>query len=153
VETTEICDGNDNDCDGDTDEADATGCTTYYKDEDRDTYGSAESACLCVAAEPFDATNHLDCCDTDDKAKPGQVGFFTNENNCESWDYNCDETMTGEHGPIGYCGGDWFCKDNMVEGWLNNNPECGEVAAYITDCKWNASGCEATTKQRTQGCR
>jgi len=49
----EICNGEDDDCDGEIDEDGAVGCTRYYKDADGDGYGvTEESHCTCMR-EPF----------------------------------------------------------------------------------------------------
>ena len=70
---TEVCDGVDNDCDGDTDElaSDAVFC---YPDLDADGYGDpagpAVLRCACAGDESQDAT---DCDDGERYANPGEV--------------------------------------------------------------------------------
>ncbi len=61
----EVCgDGKDNDMDGEVDEAGASGCTTYYRDDDGDGYGRDDDwQCLCVAAAPYTAVQAGDCDD------------------------------------------------------------------------------------------
>jgi len=94
----EICDGKDNDCDGQTDEGEGlAGCTTYYRDADGDTYGDASrpGRCLCGAgASPwtdYTATAPNDCDDTDDTIHPGA------EEICDGEDNDCDgQTDEGE---------------------------------------------------------
>ena len=45
---TESCNALDDDCDGLTDEENATGCTVYYEDKDEDEFGISSSAhCIC----------------------------------------------------------------------------------------------------------
>jgi hypothetical protein len=69
---TEKCDGKDNDCDGQIDEEGATGCTTYYKDSDGDTYGvNGDTKCLCTSAPPYTANQGGDSDDTDPGINPG----------------------------------------------------------------------------------
>jgi hypothetical protein len=61
----EICDGKDNDCDGQIDEQGAKGCRTYYMDSDGDGYGTSDSRCLCNPSRYYRATISGDCDDTD----------------------------------------------------------------------------------------
>jgi len=94
----EICDGKDNDCDGQTDEGEGlAGCTTYYRDTDGDTYGDASlpGKCLCSAgASPwtdYTATVQNDCDDSDDDIHPGACEV------CDGEDNDCDgQTDEGE---------------------------------------------------------
>jgi hypothetical protein len=67
----EVCGGADEDCDGEIDEAGASGEVTWYADADADTYGDGRLAVLaCGAVEGFvaDAT---DCDDDDATIHPG----------------------------------------------------------------------------------
>ena len=86
----EVCDGADNDCDGETDEDDATDVSTFYEDADSDGYGNAEStADACEAPSGFvdDAT---DCDDAEAQANPGL------EEQCDDGiDNDCDGTDNG----------------------------------------------------------
>ncbi len=65
---TEVCDEKDNDCDGDTDEGVTT---TYYHDNDQDTFGDpndSQEAC----SPPFrHVLDNTDCDDYDDNTFPG----------------------------------------------------------------------------------
>jgi len=154
-DTTENkCDGKDNDCDGlrdEADEADPEGCTEYYKDEDGDTYGTDESKCLCAAEKPFDATRGGDCCDSDDRAKPGQEIYFTDRNRCEYWDYDCNRTDNLQYTSVGKCNGS-PCDKKADIGWVGTVPGCGETGTFLTTCYYDW-GCEEETEQRTQGCK
>jgi hypothetical protein len=69
---TEVCNGIDDDCDGQTDDEGATGCTTYYKDADADTYGvTGDARCLCAASGNYTATRGGDCGDSNASVHPG----------------------------------------------------------------------------------
>jgi hypothetical protein len=63
----ESCDGEDDDCDGQTDEVGSVGCTNRFKDSDGDGQGAKGSApvCLCAASPStsFTADNAQDCND------------------------------------------------------------------------------------------
>ena len=84
----EVCDGIDNNCDGNSDDASAQDASTWYLDGDGDGYGesaSAEVACNApVGYSLFDG----DCDDTDPSFHPG-----ASEPDCtDPNDYNCDNT-------------------------------------------------------------
>lgn len=66
----EICDGEDNNCDGQTDN-DAVDCKTYYYDSDGDGYGSEISKCLCAPAGKLTAAKSGDCNDENKDIYPG----------------------------------------------------------------------------------
>ncbi|MEY3014477.1 MAG: hypothetical protein RIT45_3212 [Pseudomonadota bacterium] len=59
----EVCDGDDNDCDGETDEDGALGCKVFYPDGDNDGSGIGSGQCLCANPGPGYATTGGDCND------------------------------------------------------------------------------------------
>ena len=62
----EVCgDALDNDCNGEIDERNASGCSEWYRDDDGDGSGATASACLCEAAAPYSAALADDCDDSD----------------------------------------------------------------------------------------
>ncbi|MCB9737283.1 MAG: PQQ-binding-like beta-propeller repeat protein [Deltaproteobacteria bacterium] len=82
---TEQCDMLDNDCDGQTDEIGAEGCTVWYRDSDGDDYGVlADSRCLCAAAAPYDAAVAGDCNDAATTIHPNAA------ESCNGKDDDCD---------------------------------------------------------------
>jgi hypothetical protein len=85
---TEVCDGIDNDCDGDTDDADnsVTGQETWYGDGDSDGYGDPSS--IELACEQPDGTveNSEDCDDNDSDVHPDATEI------CDDQDNDCDGT-------------------------------------------------------------
>ncbi len=87
--SNEVCDGLDNDCDGDTDPADTEDCSVFYFDGDSDSYGKADSsACLCEASSPYTAEVAGDCNDDSDSVNPGVDEDCLNE-----VDDNCNEEV------------------------------------------------------------
>jgi len=86
VAQVESCNGKDDDCDGVTDEANASDCTTWYRDNDADTWGGTETACLCAAdtAGHFTATRGGDCNDALAAVNPDAA------ETCNGKDDDCD---------------------------------------------------------------
>jgi formylglycine-generating enzyme required for sulfatase activity len=106
-DVVETCGGGDEDCDGKTDEADAEGCTTYYKDKDTDGYGLDLAACLCQPFGQFTAVQNGDCNDQNIAVHPGakvcgidadcdqsllDAGESCDDGNADDWDgcWDCD---------------------------------------------------------------
>ena len=72
---TELCNGVDDDCDGDADEDDAADAQTWYVDDDEDTYGDpANSTASCEAPSGY-VGNDDDCDDTDGTLNPETVWY------------------------------------------------------------------------------
>jgi hypothetical protein len=67
---TEVCNGEDDDCDGLADNPPISGDTLWYPDVDRDGFGDASADGLCEP-EPGFVSNNLDCGDGDAEVKPG----------------------------------------------------------------------------------
>lgn len=85
---SEICDANDNDCDGSTDE-EATDMRTFYQDADNDGYGNASvtaQACFAVSDGSY-VSDSTDCDDTSSNTYPGASEL------CDSEDNDCDGVM------------------------------------------------------------
>jgi hypothetical protein len=62
----------------------------YCQDADGDGYGICPN-CGIAAGCTYDGN---DCCDSDSRAKPGQTTYYTSANNCGSWDYDCNGTIS-----------------------------------------------------------
>jgi hypothetical protein len=123
---TELCDGIDNNCDGEIDE----GFTflDYYADADMDGFGNPDdiiSACEQAIGYVLDNT---DCDDTDANVNPGATEL------CDGIDNNCDDEIDE-----GFTFLDYYA-DNDMDGF--GNPDglinaCEQPAGYVldnTDC-------------------
>ena len=67
----EICgNGLDDNCNGEQDEQNASGCTNYFSDLDNDTYGTGSPKCLCAPDGAFKALLGGDCNDGDINVNP-----------------------------------------------------------------------------------
>ncbi len=91
---SEICNGEDDNCNSQTDEAGAQGCTLFYRDQDADGYGdvSFDAQCLCSASGLWTATVSGDCADSNPNRNPGATEV------CNGVDDNCDDAI--DSGPI-----------------------------------------------------
>jgi hypothetical protein len=85
---TEVCDGADNDCNGEIDD-DATDAVTFYADADGDGFGDAATPVMaCEEAEGVTADD-TDCDDTAATAYPGADEI------CDGLDNSCDGETDG----------------------------------------------------------
>ncbi|MCB9746047.1 MAG: hypothetical protein H6740_25960 [Alphaproteobacteria bacterium] len=103
---TELCNGQDDDCDGQSDEADAADAATWYRDADADGYGSpdhAQTACEapvgyvsddgdCDDLEPLAWTGATESCDEVDNDCDGD----TDEGVSTTWTYDYDGDGYGD---------------------------------------------------------
>ena len=81
--TAEVCDGEDNDCDGEVDEPGAADCNELFPDTDGDGFGGPEAVCVC--GQPAGLVNNgADCDDGDPMVRP-----FSQES-CDGVDQDCD---------------------------------------------------------------
>ena len=120
----ESCNGYDDDCDGQTDEGDATDATVWYADADSDGFGDANSttnSCDQPSGFTLDST---DCDDTDSDVNPAASEV------CNGEDDNCDGQVDGSDSvdsSLSYLDtdGDGFGDDNNV------NDGCNTPNGYV----------------------
>jgi len=127
----ELCDGDDNDCDGEVDETPAIDATTWYVDADGDGYGTEDDVITDECLQPSGYSPDLgDCDDADANTYPGALEY------CDGHDDNCDgfvdEATAVDVVP-------WY-EDNDNDGYGNAaivTHECYEPSGYTSvsgDC-------------------
>ncbi len=121
---TEVCNGIDDNCDGQIDEGGVK--ITYYSDGDADGYGNPRvSEQACAAPDGFVADN-TDCDDTNGAVNPGETEI------CNGIDDNCDGTID-EAGATGET--TWY-QDADGDGYGNaavSITACTAPAGYVAD--------------------
>jgi hypothetical protein len=80
---TEVCDGKDNDCDGQVDEGTAQS-VTFYRDVDGDGFGNASTSVVACTAPAGYVPDNTDCNDNDAAVRPGAAEV------CDGRDNDCD---------------------------------------------------------------
>lgn len=135
----ELCDGDDNDCDGTVDE-DAIDALEWYADTDGDGFGDAASVSLSCSAVAGSVADASDCDDTDAGVSPDALEL------CNGVDDNCDGA-TDEATALD--AGTWYA-DADADGY-------GEAATSVVDCSapagWlaDASDCDDTAADVNPG--
>jgi len=139
----EICDGQDNNCDGLVDDADpnVTGQNTYYADSDGDGFGDAgNSISRCASAPPSGYSVYdTDCDDNDADNYPGNVETCDGQdNNCDGLVDDADPNVTGQNTYYTDSDGDGFgSPTNTIQacmlpsGYSTNNLDCNDNIASI----------------------
>ena len=151
----EICVPGDENCNGIVNENGALGCANFYKDEDKDGFGTGEFQCLCKPEFPFNSLQTGDCYDQNDIARPGQANWFNQHRGDGSYDYNCDGNQERESAIAGgNCSDDLlgFCSATQ-KGFKGGIPSCGVYGDYLNDCDSGFFDCDDVTISIQQRCR
>ena len=130
----EICDGIDNNCDGQVDEGQMD---TFFVDGDGDGYGLEESAYEACEATDGDVENAGDCDDSDASIHPNVDEL------CDGIDNDCDDEID-EGSKVGlYADTDddgfgdattppeLFCPDESPEGYVSDFSDCDDSDAAV----------------------
>ena len=154
----EVCNGIDDDCDGETDEGLPT--VTYYIDCDGDGYsptlGGARTSCRRPPSvegcgwtwqRPSNASSR-DCDDGEPRAHPGLGVWYTSPYGSGSFDYNCNGTEEKRY-THRYMGCSSSCTGS---GWRLSVPACGQQGLWY-GCRRLGGICRVTSLYRTQACR
>lgn len=128
-DTTEICDGIDNDCDELIDEDGTPDALVWYLDADADGFGAGAGKVTCYPDDGY-VTNDDDCDDSDDDRFPG------NQETCDGFDEDCDgQADEGAIDPT-----EWYA-DLDEDGYgdaENIRRSCEQPPGYLlygTDCE------------------
>lgn len=125
---TEICNGADDDCDLETDEADAVDAPLWHPDVDLDQFGDPESAApACEQPDNFVADG-TDCDDTDPAINPGALELCATVGVDDDCDSESDEPDASDASI-------WFA-DTDADTYGNPDdtaPGCAQPAGYVED--------------------
>ena len=141
---TEVCDGVDNDCDGDTDDEDdsLTGATTWYADNDGDGYGDPETLQkLCDGITGY-VEDNADCDDESNAIHPAATEI------CDEIDNDCDGDIDDDDDDV--LGTTTWYAD--VDGDGEGDPEssiesCEAPSGYVA----NSDDCDDGSGEDTDG--
>ena len=157
VNIPEVCNGVDDDCDGQVDPVGSVGCTVYYKDSDNDGYGDAATPgkCYCQPTGVFKVLTATDCYDANANAHYGQTAWFSIHRGDGSFDYDCSGSETKQWTAVS--GGCEIFGDlcSGIDGWDGPVPLCGFSKDWLYSCAWDFPAfwqCAFEDEYRTQKC-
>ncbi len=124
---TEICDGVDNDCSGDSD-SDATDASSWYLDYDADGFGGTSVGATACSAPPMHVADNTDCDDMDATSYPGASEI------CDDVDNDCD-ALTDEDDPDLVNAPTWYA-DSDADGYGDaalSAQACSAPTGHVAD--------------------
>ncbi|MCB9745509.1 MAG: putative metal-binding motif-containing protein [Alphaproteobacteria bacterium] len=131
---TEICDGFDNDCDGNTDDEDSgvdlsTG-STWYADSDGDGFGDLSTTTLACDQPSGYLSDTSDCDDSDAAIHPDALEV------CDSVDNDCDGDVDDDDASVDLSTGATWYADDDGDGYGDLNSTalaCDQPSGYLND--------------------
>ncbi|MFT4976812.1 MAG: hypothetical protein ACI8S6_002717, partial [Myxococcota bacterium] len=151
-DATEICDEEDNDCDGSIDE----GVTSiWYADDDGDSYGDASDSYEGCSAPSGHVTDDTDCDDAEVLSNPGETEV------CDEIDNDCDGSVDEGVAPTWYADddGDGFgdASDTIEaceqpSGYVSVADDCDDTDADVNpdeleECDYVDEDCDGSTDE------
>ena len=121
----ELCDGLDNDCDGDVDEDDAVDAPTWYRDGDGDGYGNAATTSVACSQPSRYVADDSDCDDASSIIHPGADEL------CDGLDNDCDGSV--DEDPVD--GSTWYA-DTDGDGYGDpaaGGQACSQPSGAVAD--------------------
>ena len=133
---TEVCNTIDDDCDGDTDDADSSldsaTADTWYSDSDADGYGSSAVTTLACAQPSGYVADDSDCDDSDADRNPGEVEVC----DASDKDEDCDGLADDADSSVSAATQTTFYADSDSDGYgdaLTTTDACDQPSGFVTD--------------------
>lgn len=146
-ERPETCNGLDDDCDGETDEADSQGCRTFFRDDDRDGLGRwDDTRCLCAPGGPYRTPLLGDCDDTNPAVGQGD------DEVCNERDDDCDG-VTDEGFEVGaICDPGIACRTGLIVCSGPSSTACVAAGVAPADSRCSDASCEGNAVREASRC-
>jgi len=141
---TELCNGLDDDCDGATDEPDASGAPTWYADLDGDGFGDASDAAVACTAPSGTVADATDCDDDDPAVNPAAA------EHCDGVDEDCDGLV--DEGAVDFA--TWYADDDG-DGYGDTGDTilaCEAPSGFVVDATDCDDGDAAVNPAATEVC-
>ncbi|MHA7631001.1 RCC1 domain-containing protein [Corallococcus sp. M7] len=156
--SSEVCDGKDNDCNGQPD--DGLAFPSWYRDQDGDTYGQTSQSVLACVQPAGHAPNAGDCNDSNPALNPGATEV------CDGVDNDCDgqvdegvptQTWSRDADGDGYgTSAQALQKCSQPAGYVSNAGDCNDSNASIRPgaaeaCDGVDNDCDGATDEAASG--